>query len=58
MSGPVKTPSRILASLRRRNFCRRYRNAVPLRSKIGKVEKAKECVVPRQRREGGRTKVR
>jgi hypothetical protein len=32
MSGPVKTPSRILALLSRGNFCRRYRNYVPLQS--------------------------
>jgi len=30
MSGPVETPSCILASLSRKNFCRRYRNSVPL----------------------------
>ena len=30
ISGPVKTLSRILASLWRENYCHRYRNAVPL----------------------------
>jgi len=32
MSGPLRTTSPILASLSRENFCRSYRNAVPLRS--------------------------
>jgi hypothetical protein len=50
--------SGIFLCLFRLNYC----VVIPLAKRIagttGKVEKAKECVVPRQRTDGGRTKVR